>query len=167
MNCEEIEKLLPDYLTDNVSAAERSEIAAHLSSCPGCQTEAAQQERTWGLLGKLSVIEPEPGYVSRFWTRLAQEKPWHLRAWDLAKERLLAPRISPVYLALGVVLLVGYMTLSTTLGVKRSADEFSGLNNEQVEFLEDAELAENYELIQDLDVLIDLDMMEDPRSPSS
>jgi hypothetical protein len=62
MRCDELTELLPDYFQDNLPAARRAVVEAHLRDCAEC----AAQVTLWRRLGELPDEEPSPRLRRRF-----------------------------------------------------------------------------------------------------
>ena len=55
ITCQEVVELVTDYLEDELDAATRAELEAHLALCPGCDAYLAQMRRTIDVLGHVPV----------------------------------------------------------------------------------------------------------------
>jgi len=53
LTCREVVELLSDYLEDELPAAQRARVDAHLATCPDCLAYLAQLRTTIGALGRL------------------------------------------------------------------------------------------------------------------
>ena len=60
MNCEQARTSLPDFLLEEVSAAERLEIRQHVDGCEACAGEMARLKQTMTLLVRAEVPEEIP-----------------------------------------------------------------------------------------------------------
>ena len=91
------------WLDDELSSAEVAELQMHLSECAACRQMHQTMRQMDGFLRKASavMVEPQPGFSTRFETRLAQQQ-------DLKRWRIWA----------GVgVLLIGTLVLITLAAV--------------------------------------------------
>ena len=66
---QEVQSLLPWYLTDRLEASERAEVEAHLAECPECQAELRTERRLGAEVAASSVVAP-PGDVEHGWARM-------------------------------------------------------------------------------------------------
>jgi Putative zinc-finger/HEAT repeats len=62
MNCQQISRLMPDYLEGAVTAAQAREVETHLQNCPTCSDEVA----VWKKLAQLPAEQPSPESRARF-----------------------------------------------------------------------------------------------------
>ena len=161
MNCGEMQKLIPEYIDGDLQPVEIDAVKQHLEQCAACQKEATLYKGAWQMLNEWKDIEPEPGYISRFWTKVAMEKPWYQEFLTELKDKLNFGRLAPVFVTLSILLLVSAVSLQVYFQPDGgNADLLTSLNDEEVEFVENLELAENYEIIEDLDFWEDLEILE-------
>ncbi len=76
MKCQDVERTLTSYLDDEVSAAERAGVAAHLAGCPACAGELAalraiQRQVGTTLRAAAATANPPAGAWARLQARLA------------------------------------------------------------------------------------------------
>jgi anti-sigma factor RsiW len=135
---QEVQSLLPWYLTDRLEASERAEVEAHLAECPECQAELRTERRLGAEVAAASVvassgdaehgwaqmrrrIEPKaPGRPSPGRVSLAGWRGW--RGWTGAGggEAILQWRASPAWLRwaaagqFGLLLLLAAYLLPST-----------------------------------------------------
>ena len=77
MDIQKAKKLIPAFLDDALEPKELQAFREILAKSPELRKEVAAYKKTWALLDEVEDIEPDPGYISRFWTRVAQEEPAH------------------------------------------------------------------------------------------
>ena len=70
MNCSRLQKSLPLYLDEMLDVDQMRAVVKHLSVCKACREQEKAFQRSWELLGELTSIDPEPGYIPRFWEKL-------------------------------------------------------------------------------------------------
>ena len=58
MTCQEIEKILPGYLDQGLSAEGQHQVAEHLKTCPACRQVLAELNRSVNLAQGLNDVEP-------------------------------------------------------------------------------------------------------------
>jgi hypothetical protein len=63
MRCHKVQRLLPDYIGNELSLKNRGEIEQHLKECPKCQTELAALHGVWEGLARHAL--PQKG--EEFW----------------------------------------------------------------------------------------------------
>ena len=160
MQCEEVKKLLPNFLDDELKPDEKTDIQVHLSSCEVCQKELKAYRNSWELLKQWSDLEPQPAYLSRFWTELALRTPWYTSFLRELRLRFLTPKIATVWITACLLLAVSILIAKHYWQIQEVEMVLTNLPLEEVELIENIELAENYEVIQDMDLLEDLEVLE-------
>lgn len=65
MNCEEVEKHLPDFLDKRLGVQSIKDLDRHLSACPRCSAELASLVEFQRLVTDLPAIEPPAGFTDR------------------------------------------------------------------------------------------------------
>jgi anti-sigma factor RsiW len=100
MRCEQVERLLIDYLEGELGATEAAAVREHLAACGACAAEEAAFESTRELLRNDAYTEPSPFYWTRFDARL-RERMRRRSIWAGADDRwgALVPRLAPVAVA--------------------------------------------------------------------
>ena len=159
MDCRDIKKYLPSYRDDAYSPEIREKVRIHLRTCSDCQKEMECYERSWAALKEVDELEPEPGYVSRFWTRVAQEPEgvaWWARLLVLGKGNRFVPALATA----AVIVIVAFLSLRPTL-VPEGAPAITHLSPEDAELLEEWDVVENLEMLENLELLEDDDFLED------
>jgi anti-sigma factor RsiW len=63
MRCHKVQRLLPDYIGDELSLKNRKQIEQHLEQCPACKAELAVLQTVWDSL----VQETLPQRGEEFW----------------------------------------------------------------------------------------------------
>jgi len=111
MNCQEIKKLIPIYLDGELQHQESHSVREHLTGCPACQKELEAFEASWAMLGEAEDIEPQPGFVGRFWTRLALEQSWCEKVLGGLRENVRKKSLAPALVTACVVMIVGSLAL--------------------------------------------------------
>ncbi len=161
MDCKDTRNFLSLYMEDALDETAREQVAAHLACCAGCRREAEILLKSWEMLGELDEIEPNPFYVSRFYARLAQQRPWHAPWVDAIRSLFASRRLLPALTALCLVAVIGIGVLQVQL--KNHEQErlaLAHLDGQDMELLEWFELAENLELIHEIDFLCDLEIIQ-------
>ena len=160
MQCDEIKKLLPSFLDDELESEERTNIQVHLSSCVNCQNELKAYRRSWELLKQWPDVEPQLGYVSRFWTQLAHEHtPWYQEALVSIYSFVRQKRFLPVFAAVSVFLIVGAFSLPIFVSDSTNG-HWTNFSSEDLELCENLDFAENLSIIEDLEFFEDMDVIE-------
>jgi len=100
MRCEQVDRLLIDYLEGELGPAEAAAVREHLEKCTACAAELAAFESTRELLRNDAYVEPSPFYWTRFNARL-RERMRRRGVWAGADDRwgALIPRLAPVAVA--------------------------------------------------------------------
>ena len=94
MDCETIKTMIPRYQTGELENQQIQDLLNHLQDCPSCHRELKAYEEVWHLLGKWEDQDPDPAYLSRFWTNVSLQAPWHQRIWNVCARSLLLPGLS-------------------------------------------------------------------------
>ena len=159
MNCDAIKTLIPLYLDNELSAKELEQVKNHLAGCPVCAQECQAQQSVWQLLGEYEEIQPEPGFIGRFWTRVASQTTWQEKL--LEKLNVGVWRQPWVYASLGLclALIIGSL-LFWQNQYPKSSELLANVNEEELEMLENLELVENFDVIQDMEFYEDLEVIE-------
>ncbi|MBU3010211.1 HEAT repeat domain-containing protein [Polaribacter vadi] len=77
MECRDIENKLNDYLEDNLSEIEKSEVEHHLKTCANCQQELAELKSFLAVLDNDTMETPSANLKLNFEQMLAQEIERH------------------------------------------------------------------------------------------
>ena len=166
MDCHAIEKLIPLYIDEELDSQEYQSVKAHLAGCPICQKELQAFEKSWAMLDDLEGIEPEPGFVGRFWTRLSLEQSWHEQFWNRIRELLFNKRLMPALATICTIIIIGTFTLHNYLQIRGTDQVLANLSNDDFDMVQNIELAENFDLIQeieffeDFNIIMNLDALE-------
>ena len=160
MDCQEIKKLIPVYLDNELEPLESQQVRDHLSGCLACQKESEALKESWAMLGELDDIHPEPGFIGRFWTRLSLEKSWHEKILEAVRSVLPKGRLVPALVTACIVVIVGSFVLHDYAQVRNTEQILVSLSQDDLAMVENIELAENFDLIQEIDFLEDLDIIE-------
>lgn len=147
MNCDDIKNVLAHFLSGELNKAQSDEIRGHLISCVDCQKELDAYKEVWKLLDVCKDEEPDPGYIERFWKRMALRKPWWQRVWDKALPVMVHQRLASALIILVVVVVTGALSMRM-------------INNQQTEKILTALSAEEIELVKNLDMIENLDLLE-------
>lgn len=160
MDCREIKKLIPIYLDKELEPSESHEVREHLSACPACQKEFEAFEASWAMLGELDEIHPQPGFVGRFWTKLAQEQSWYEKIFEAVGNSFVKQRLVPVLVTACLVIIVGSFSLYNYWQIQKTDQMLSALSQEDLVMVENIELVEHLDIIEEIDFLEDLDIIE-------
>ena len=112
------------------------------------------------MLGGAEEIQPEPGYVGRFWTKLSLEQSWQERLSKAIREGFTRRRLIPALATASVLIIVGSVALNNYYQLRKTDQILASLSQDDLAMVENIELAENFELIEEMDFLEDLDIIE-------
>jgi len=161
MECREIKDFILMLIEGEPQDPRLNEVKAHLEVCPSCRKEAEALQKTWLLLGEWKDIAPSSGYVSEFWTKIAQKKPWPERIAEGLKKTLIQKRPAPVFIGAGILMIViSLFALRNYFQGQEAEQMVAALNEEEMEVFENMDIAENYELIENMDLLMELEIIE-------
>ncbi|MDO8580753.1 MAG: zf-HC2 domain-containing protein [Candidatus Omnitrophota bacterium] len=164
MNCDQFKHLIPELAERDIQAIENKEVKEHFASCASCRQEFLSVQQAWNMLGDLPSVEPQPNYISRFWTRVAVEQPWYEEAWEGLKTTFARKRWVPVLVGIYALIFIGIFSLQYFKGNQGVVPEVVEINDNDLEMVENIDLAESLDIVQDLDFLEDLDVIENLES---
>ena len=72
-SCEDIQKLIPDLLTGDLSPQDHQVVREHLAECSPCRDEITGLSETWAQLGVLPDPKASPALREGFYAMLARE----------------------------------------------------------------------------------------------
>jgi len=166
MNCNKVKQLIPAYLEDSLPDKQRDAISMHIKGCIECHKQFEADKKIWDALSLWEGIKPEPGYISRFWTRLSLSETWYERILRKIKYILGIPyRVNLVSVTVVTLIIIVIGTGSLYLYSYRNGSNnamISQLNKEgiDIDMLDNIDLVENYDLIAHLDLFEDMDILE-------
>ncbi len=164
MRCGQVKKIITVYMDGELGREEARLVKEHIASCAACRAELAAFEQSWAMLKDGDGIQPRPGYVSRFWTRVSEELPWQERIGKDIHESLWNRRLAPAFVAACLVLVVGVFAVRNYFQMQDTHQMLAGLEEDEMEMVENMELAENFDLIEDMDFWEDMDVIENTDS---
>jgi hypothetical protein len=163
MDCEHIKKLIPRYIENDLQPDDLKWVKDHLSDCKTCQKQAVSTQQAWHLLGEIHAIEPNPNYVSRFWTTVSTQSPWYEELIMGVKHYMADRRFVPAMVTACLFILVGTISLNIYQQNEVSQQQLAGINQEDADLQEDLELVDNLDLLEDLDIyetLVEIDDLD-------
>ncbi len=167
MDCQHVREKIALWMDGALANEEAAAVGQHFTGCKSCRDELKAYTKAWNALKSWPDLEPNPGYVSRFWTRLSRQEPWYVRIWKFWKpiltDRFFAPGLATALLVIITASIIFYNTFSAT----QTETLISSLTADDIEFVENIEIAENYDVIQNIDLLEDLDVIENMPSLKS
>ena len=129
MRCDEAQKLLVEFMEEELEAGEREAVREHLATCDACASELAAFERTMTFLEDDGYEEPSPFYWTRFEAGLRARLRDRGRRFDFVPRlENLAPRLAPVVAAVilfGIGLGVGLQPVLNVAGDSSSPGAFA------------------------------------------
>jgi negative regulator of sigma E activity len=153
--------LIPAYLDGELKGQEKEEFLKALSQSVDLQKELQSYQETWEMLCEVPDVQPDPGYVSRFWRKVAAERPFWQRIWDGPINLLSASRLIPVAMT-ACFILIAIAVFS------QSQKELSDLArlplDVDIELLENLEFYEQYDMMEEIDFLEDLEIIENMKN---
>jgi len=79
--CKDINNLLPAYLEDALSPAERKHVEEHLAGCSSCRQAIADLKKAADLLHNLEEVEPPPFFEQRIMAAIREENKQRQSVW--------------------------------------------------------------------------------------
>jgi len=160
MDCHQTKDRIPEWMDSVLSAEEAAAVGQHLARCVECRNEFKIYAKAWNALKSWPDIEPDPGYVSRFWGRLSLQKPWYEKLLEGARPGVTEKWFAPVFATAFLAIVVSSVTMYNTSVIVQTESVISSLTADDIEFVENIDLAENLEVIENIDFLEDLDVIE-------
>lgn len=160
MNCKKVQKLIPVYLDAQLEDRKLQAVREHLKDCPHCQKELVLFEKSWDLLSKWEDVEPDPGYISRFWTRLSLERPWYEQLLLNLKEFFAMKKKTLAWATVPMVIIVCVLTFSNYLMTLKTNNKLAAMNPQDLELLAELEFVQNFDIIENIDWLEDWEIIE-------
>lgn len=148
--CDEAAERMATSWQEELSDAERAELAAHLASCAACAAEAAELATLWRQVGELPVGAPSPRLRARFEEMLAAELASERASREVLRPDFAAPRApaarrGPARLAPWVGRFAA-VAATLAIGVLAGAELASWRGDRQIEALR-AEMASLHETV--------------------
>lgn len=110
MNCKKVKRKLSAYLDNELKEKEQSLISEHLKTCENCKKELNIFLEQNKFLMKLETIKPSIDFKPNFWRKVrAIENP------VIEKMPVLKWIPVPVFCSIGIILFLGFLTLSPLL----------------------------------------------------
>lgn len=72
MNCEEIRKLMSEYIEGDLPPDRIKAFKSHIDNCPGCQVEIEEYKETWQLMDEWGDIKPGVNFLPDFWNAVEE-----------------------------------------------------------------------------------------------
>jgi hypothetical protein len=160
MDCQHIIELIPDYIEGRLAGEDETLVRSHLHNCPNCREEVREMEKAWQILGEVDDIEPDPDYISRFWARVDDQKPWYENILQHTKALITQRPWIPALAAAGVILVVGGITFRHYNPISEADRGLATLYDVDLDMVEHIDIIESLELIQEIDFLTDLEIIE-------
>jgi len=146
MDINQFKKLIPHYLTNELQPKYLQSFKEFLQTDPAARQELEAFQKSWDLLVEFKAIEPDPGYMSRFWTSVSRQPgSWHKNI-GMGFKRLVP---GPVLAAACVVLIIGFFVIRDQGYIQLVHREKSQLDDNEIELVEYLGLVENYDLVTD------------------
>jgi anti-sigma factor RsiW len=119
-DCQNIRRQLSAYVDGELTPAQRTEVDAHLASCPDCQQEVAELKMLAAGLAALPQLRPAPRFLAEVRRKIARGDSPEPPAWQ---DHLFRPFWLKVPLELAAIIaIVGYvMRLEEPMPVERGA----------------------------------------------
>lgn len=161
MDCQKIQKLIPLYLDVKLEDREFQTVREHLKDCTHCQKERDLFKKSWDLLSTWEDVEPDTGYISRFWTRLSSERTWYEQFLLNFKEFFAVKKRPLAWVMVSMAIIVCVLTFSNYLMEIKTNNTLTAMNPQELELLAELELAQDLDIIENIDWLADWEIIED------
>jgi anti-sigma factor RsiW len=118
MRCHRVQKVLPDYVGDELSAKKRGRVEQHLEACPDCRADLTALQGVWAGL----VRQPLPQKGEEFWGTFTRGVMREIRKKRLMPAEEKSPLSFPGWKLLlpaagaAAVIIVGVIALKGSLG---------------------------------------------------
>lgn len=161
MNCQEVRDRVLLFLDGRMPPDRAQEVRDHLAVCRECQKECFDYEKTWESLGIWAREEPPPGFVSRFWQRVARERPWYEKLSDGLRPVLWNRRAVALVTAGCLLVFVGTVTFRSIVRAFQVESVLTELNADEMELVDQLDLVENLDIVESLEFYEDWDYILD------
>jgi hypothetical protein len=152
MNCKKAKETLSALMDGELDAREEKALGEHIASCGACRALLREYEASWDALGKWEGVEPEPGYVSRFWTKATSGLSWLERISQGIRVTLAHRKVA--YATIVTICLIAAFHVSFNKYVNELKTRALLVNMSQEEW----EMMENYDIISELGALEDIEV---------
>ncbi len=161
MDCKDIQNQMPVFLSGGLNEQDNTLIHEHLIHCEACQRELESYKLSWNSLKDWEDEDPDPAYISRFWTRLEERIPWYQRVLEPFGVIFGDKRLIPVLASFVFVVIVGSATLRYSWQVHQEESLVTALSAEEIDFIQNIELVEQLDVLEDLDMFEDMDVLKE------
>lgn len=110
MECRSIKELIVRYSSGDIEESERTVVDEHIKDCNACAKYYVSSEKLWDTLDAWDEIEPEDGFVTKFWSKVSDEEE-KAKAGLFGWLRGFKPKLA-VSGALATVFIVGIFTFA-------------------------------------------------------
>ena len=165
MDLQKAKTLIPEYLDGSLQPYHLQEFKQMLVKSPQLQKEVEVYQKTWDLVRQTKEIEPSAGYVSHFWTRLAQEETKPKTVFARIQVWGQSFHFKPIFVGACVTFLLGAVAIKTSIEYQATQHKLAQLSAEEVEMIEEIDIAENLEIIEDLEFYENMDVIEKVAAP--
>lgn len=160
MNCQDVQNLLPVFLDNELPEDQKQDIQVHLTGCNACRLELQEYKRSWQMLESWTDVEPEAGYIGRFWAELSGRTPWPIKVRIWFGQRVFTPQLIAATVVAVVFVVVGFLSVRNYVQIQETEILLTKLPAEEAEVVDNLEFVSDYELLEDLDVLEDMEVLE-------
>ena len=160
MNCRKIKELIPAYLDQELEDDQRSLVEAHLQTCLSCREDVIAMESAWEMLGELPEIEPNPHYMTRFWSKVSDQSPWYQKAMQQTRGILFQKQWVPALAAACAILILVGITMYGQFQIPEADSMVAKLSEVDLDMVEYIDIIENFDIIHDFDFFSDIEFIE-------
>ena len=160
MNCPEVQNLLPIFLDDELPEDQKQDIQVHLTGCNACRLELQEYKRSWQMLETWKDVEPESGYIGRFWAELSGRTPWNIKLRQWFRQRIFTPQLIAATVVAAVFVVVGFLSVQNYVQIQETEILLTKLPAEEAEVVDNLEFVSEYDVIEELEILEDMEVLE-------
>lgn len=169
MNCQRVEKALPELLDGGGSETLRAAVAEHLAGCPACRCEREALIRSWELIDAVRVPPASQGFTAAVMARVRAAHVPGAATDPMAEASPARPWWPASAAVIGLVTLLAVSALLTRppqtpmpeLGLPTVAPPAQVRTLTDDEIIRDLDVYEHIDLLDNLALLADLDVLED------
>lgn len=132
MNCKKFAKILPDYLDNELSVNQITEVKNHLSSCAACYKLYQNLSNTIKLLEHKVDIDEQPFYF----TRLKQKMENEVAVQESFITRISLRKLVQPMLYLSSLIIAVYIGILIGSSGSTTQNQYSELNNSSTDYIE-------------------------------
>jgi predicted anti-sigma-YlaC factor YlaD len=157
MNCQYVQNKLSEYQDEVLSREEQRSVSEHLKVCPICLKKYEELESAWAFLENDKEIKPNAAFISNFWNKVAEKRPWYESLWEFLRTagtvRIAVPVLAGLLIAaLAIKTIYTQSLLAGTIKEEEIAMLASLDTSDELEMLQMMEMLQDWEIIEQMEI---------------